>query len=64
MWSKCTKSCEGGVMKSKRRIIQDPLHRGKQCEGNNTRILPCNLKHCPGILNDDFQLIYAQNLRN
>ena len=56
MWSECTKKCEGGVKTSERKIIQDPMYGGRQCEGNHTRRLPCNLKPCPGTLNANFRI--------
>ena len=50
-WSDCSKTCGGGEKSSTRTILQEPINGGNECEGEDTKIEPCNENSCPGILN-------------
>ncbi|KAK2858572.1 hypothetical protein Q5P01_003192 [Channa striata] len=47
-WTKCTKSCGGGVQ-SRRRECDSPIPEGEgnYCEGLGTEVMACNINHCP-----------------
>ncbi|KAF3703311.1 SCO-spondin Precursor [Channa argus] len=47
-WTKCTKSCGGGVQ-SRRRECDSPSPEGEgnYCEGLGTEVIACNTNHCP-----------------
>uniref|UniRef100_A0A3Q3NA32 SCO-spondin n=1 Tax=Mastacembelus armatus TaxID=205130 RepID=A0A3Q3NA32_9TELE len=47
-WTKCTKSCGGGV-RSRRRECDSPSPEGEgnYCEGLGTEVIACNTDHCP-----------------
>ena len=47
-WSDCSTTCGGGTRFSTRTIIQQSLHGGKECKGEDTQSENCNEAPCPG----------------
>ena len=48
-WTKCSRSCGGGIRTSTRKIEQEALNGGTPCIGEATRNETCNSDICPGI---------------
>uniref|UniRef100_A0A665VKH1 SCO-spondin n=1 Tax=Echeneis naucrates TaxID=173247 RepID=A0A665VKH1_ECHNA len=47
-WTKCTKSCGGGIQSRKRECDSpSPEGEGDYCEGLGTEVVACNTDHCP-----------------
>ena len=48
-WSKCTKSCGGGIQERSRECNNPaPAHGGKNCEGEAKETRACGVVKCPG----------------
>ena len=48
-FSKCSKSCGGGIRTSERTCTDPaPQHGGKSCSGVSARSEECNTRSCPG----------------
>ena len=48
-WTFCTKSCGGGRTLRSRSVETQPLHGGKECQGEQIETKNCNEHPCPGI---------------
>ena len=58
-WSKCSKTCGGGVRTSKREILHEAKFGGDDCIGYVLRTENCNVEACPGSL----QVFYPSSNR-
>ena len=47
-WSECSVTCGNGKHISTRKVIQQALNGGLECEGEDTKTKPCKLKKCKG----------------
>jgi hypothetical protein len=47
-WTSCSKTCDGGIRRSKRTVSVELSHGGMECEGTSTRIEVCNRHNCRG----------------
>ena len=47
-WSDCSVTCGEGTKSATRKILHIALNGGRDCEGDSTRVNPCNLGECPG----------------
>ena len=48
-WSKCSKTCGGGVKEKTRTCTKPaPSGGGKPCEGESTKTIACGIKPCKG----------------
>ena len=47
-WSVCSKTCEGGIKKSKRSVFTKAMHGGLDCTGDAEKEELCYPDPCPG----------------
>ena len=47
MWSDCSDTCSNGTQ-YRERVCVEPKYGGQACQGNQSDVMPCWLKHCPG----------------
>ena len=47
-WSPCSKTCEGGIRKSQRSVVQKAMHDGMDCDGDAEKEELCYPDPCPG----------------
>ena len=47
-WSLCSKTCEGGIRKSQRSVVQKAMHGGLDCDGVAFKEELCYPDPCPG----------------
>ena len=52
-WGSCTKSCDGGMQRATRVILEQPQYGGKDCIGGATKEQSCNTKSCPSCFFQD-----------
>lgn len=52
LWGSCTKSCDGGIQRATRVILEQHQYGGKDCIGGTTKEQSCNTNSCPCFFQD------------